>query len=78
MGPHADGYDGNTDLAFSMVEYLNDDYEGGEISFPNHNITIKPEKGSLIMFPSQDPFVHEVKPIISGDRYMSTISLWSV
>jgi len=30
------------------------------------------------MFPSQDPFVHEVKPIISGDRYMSTISLWSV
>lgn len=78
MGPHADGYDGNADLAFSMVEYLNDDYEGGEISFPNHNITIKPEKGSLIMFPSQDPFVHEVKPIISGDRYMSTISLWSV
>ena len=78
MGPHADGYDGNTDLAFSLVCYLNDDYEGGEISFPDHNITIKPKKGSLIMFPSQTPFIHEVKPILSGERYMSTLSVWSV
>jgi hypothetical protein len=78
MGPHADGYDGNTDLAFSLVAYLNDDYEGGEISFPNHNITVKPKKGSLIMFPAQEPFVHEVKQVISGDRYMSTVSSWKV
>jgi len=78
MGPHADGYDGNTDLAFSLVCYLNDDYEGGEISFPDHNITIKPKKGSLIMFPSQTPFIHEVKPILSGDRYMATSSVWKI
>ena len=71
MGPHFDGQDGNKDLAFSLVAYVNDDYEGGEISFPNHNITIKPKAGSLIMFPSQDPYIHEVKPIISGTRYMS-------
>jgi hypothetical protein len=71
MGPHFDGQDGNKDLAFSLVTYINDDYEGGEISFPNHNVTIKPKAGSLIMFPSQQPFIHEVKPIISGTRYMS-------
>lgn len=71
MGPHFDGQDGNKDLAFSLVAYVNDDYEGGEISFPNHNITIKPKAGSLIMFPSQEPYIHEVKPIISGTRYMS-------
>lgn len=71
MGPHFDGQDGNKDLAFSLVAYVNDDYEGGEISFPNHNITIKPKAGSLIMFPSQQPYIHEVKPIISGTRYMS-------
>jgi len=78
MGPHADGYDGNKDLAFSLVCYLNENYEGGEISFPGHNITIKPKKGSMIMFPSQTPFIHEVKPIISGDRYMSTVSAWKI
>ena len=71
MGPHFDGQDGNKDLAFSLVAYVNDDYEGGEISFPNHNVTVKPKAGSLIMFPSQEPYIHEVKPIISGTRYMS-------
>jgi hypothetical protein len=78
MGPHADSYDGNADLAFSLVAYLNDDYEGGEISFPGHNIEVKPKAGSLIMFPSQTPFIHEVKPIISGDRYMSTAMVWKI
>lgn len=71
MGPHFDGQDGNADLAFSLVAYINDDYEGGEISFPNHNVTVKPKAGSMIMFPSQEPYIHEVKPITSGTRYMS-------
>lgn len=71
MGPHFDGQDGNSKLAFSLVAYLNDDYEGGEIHFKDHNVTIKPKAGSMIMFPSQLPYVHEVKPIISGTRYMS-------
>lgn len=70
MGPHFDGQDGDTSLAFSMVGYINDDYEGGEISFPDHGITVKPKAGSLIIFPSQLPFIHEVKPIKSGTRYM--------
>jgi hypothetical protein len=71
MGPHFDGQDGDSTLAFSLVAYVNDDYEGGEIHFPNQNITIKPKAGSLIMFPSQQPYVHEVMPITSGTRYMS-------
>lgn len=71
MGPHFDGQDGDSTLAFSLVAYINDDYEGGEIHFPNQNITIKPKAGSLIMFPSQEPYVHEVMPITSGTRYMS-------
>lgn len=33
LGPHFDqGYEGNT-LKYTMVMYLNDDYDGGEISF---------------------------------------------
>lgn len=76
MGPHFDGQDGNTDLAYSLVAYLNDDYEGGEIHFPNQNITVKPKAGSLIMFPSQLPYIHEVKPITSGTRYMSPAHIY--
>jgi len=76
MGPHTDGYDGDTDLVFSLVCYLNEDYEGGEIVFPNQNITVKPKKGSLIMFPSQEPFVHQVNEVKAGYRYMSTAAAW--
>lgn len=33
MGAHNDQQDGNTKLKYSVVIYLNDDYEGGELSF---------------------------------------------
>jgi hypothetical protein len=72
MGPHVDSSD-PTDVyhpVLSGVIYLNDDYEGGEIEFPNQNINIKPESGSLIIFPSVDPYVHHPKKIISGNKYM--------
>lgn len=75
MGPHADGQDGNYGLAFTIVLYLNDNYEGGEIVFPNHNVQIKPKAGSLVMFPATSDFVHLVNPIVSGNRYSSSCSL---
>lgn len=49
--------------------YLNDDYAGGDIYFPDHDISIKPEAGDLICFPDNPDFVHGVMPIISGTRY---------
>ena len=76
MGPHCDSYDGDSDLAFSMICYLNNDYEGGEIEFPNHNISIKPEAGSLLIFPGQEPFLHKVNDIRSGERYTSHLSVY--
>jgi Rps23 Pro-64 3,4-dihydroxylase Tpa1-like proline 4-hydroxylase len=53
----------------STVMYLNDNYEGGEIEFINSKIKIKPEAGSIIFFPSNFLYVHEVHPITSGFRY---------
>lgn len=72
MGPHVDAYNmDESDLKFSIVAYLNDDYEGGEISFPNQNLTIKPKAGSLIIFPSGEPYYHESKEVLSGIKYMA-------
>ena len=53
----------------SVLLYLNNDYEGGEITFQNSNITIKPEPGSILFFPSNFLYVHEVAPITKGPRY---------
>ena len=53
----------------STVSYLNDDYEGGEIEFINSKIKIKPEAGSIVFFPSNFLYVHEVMAVRSGTRY---------
>lgn len=71
MGPHVDGDEGSDSNPFiSAVLYINDDYEGGELEFPNQEIKIKPSAGSIVMFPSTQPFVHNPKEVISGEKIM--------
>jgi len=53
----------------SWVYYINDDYTGGEISFPRFNLTYKPAANELIMFPSNYIYNHSVLPVIEGTRY---------
>ena len=53
----------------SWVYYINDDYTGGEISFPRFNLTYKPAANELIVFPSNYVYNHSVLPVIEGTRY---------
>lgn len=64
-------YDASTQHGrhISCVLYLNDDYEGGEIEFPAFNIKIKPQKGMLILFPSNYAYRHIAHPVTSGTKY---------
>lgn len=55
--------------------YLNDDYSGGELSFPKHGIEFKPERGSLVVFNGGGEYAHEVKKIEDGDRYV-LVGFW--
>jgi hypothetical protein len=57
---------------FAVIYYINDDYEGGEINFPWHNLTVKPKANSFITFPSNQHYLHEVLKN-SGNRYSSTL-----
>ena len=62
---------GVSSRTLSVVLYLNDDYVGGEINFPHvgNGITIKPEAGSAIFFPSNFVFTHSVNEVSDGIRY---------
>lgn len=60
---------GVSSRVLSTVSYLNDDYEGGEIEFRHSNVIIKPEAGSIVFFPSNFLYVHEVMAVKSGTRY---------
>ena len=53
----------------SIILYLNDDFGGGELVFPHQHITIKPQAGMLVVFPSNHYFAHSVTPVTKGTRY---------
>lgn len=54
---------------YSSILYLNDNYQGGELYFEELDLLIKPTANQLVFFPSGSEFRHEVKPVLSGDRY---------
>ena len=53
----------------SSVVYLNDDYEGGELSFYKLDLKFKPSYGDIIMFPSTYIYAHASLPVTSGVKY---------
>jgi hypothetical protein len=70
---HVDDLGYVTDNNIATLIYLNDDYEGGEISFEQHNLSVKPKTGTLLIFPGNLNYAHEVKEVLSGKRYTAPI-----
>jgi len=56
----------NPAVVFANVIYVNDDFTGGELHFPKIDVTYKPKKGALIVFPSADEYLHGVKEVGPG------------
>jgi hypothetical protein len=52
---------------YGFIIYLNDDYEGGEICYPEYNFCYKPNAGDLVIHKVTN--IHAVKNINSGYRY---------
>lgn len=72
MGSHVDFNEDNYYLAYTIVVYLNDDYQGGELYFNELDITIKPEAGSIIMYPSSAPYSHQSLKVLKGRKMLIT------
>ena len=76
MGPHTDW---DPDYSpqhltgtVSIVFYLNDNYQGGDLAFPNDNLSVKPKPGSAVVFKSHG-ILHEPLPTTEGTKYMVAI-----
>lgn len=81
--PHSDNsdFDGNPTEGFDNLKYvgilyLNSDYEGGDLYFPEHDISIHPNAGSMYIFSGGVENIHGVTEITSGTRY-SIVSFWN-
>lgn len=60
----------NAFRVLSMVVFLNDNYEGGDLNFPSYGRVVRPTVGAALLFPSGVGFTHRTTPVLSGTRYV--------
>jgi Rps23 Pro-64 3,4-dihydroxylase Tpa1-like proline 4-hydroxylase len=65
--------DGHTTVShkqskYTVLFYLNDNYEGGELVVPTMNLTVRPPKGSVVIM-DQETY-HYVNKITSGQKHV--------
>lgn len=72
MDPHIDGVPGtkkNNIRSVTCLLYLNSNFLGGELYYPELNFEYKPEPCSAVFHLGEMPFVHGVRRVTEGKRY---------
>ena len=54
---------------FSIVASLGEAESGGELEFPTFDVTVKLKTGSVLMFPSNFPYLHVAHPVLEGVKH---------
>lgn len=65
---HVDNYEEKYSKDYSAILYLTNSYTGGSVVFPNQDLTIKPNPGTLVTFIGSEDVPHEVQEVVDGDR----------
>lgn len=66
---------GNRELCnrlLTWMVYLNDVHEGGETEFLYQHIRVKPEQGTLVIWPAAFTHAHRGNPPLSNEKYIVT------
>jgi hypothetical protein len=80
VGLHRDNEDENmidnrnAECRFGILVYLNSDFDGGEICYPEYGIEYKPKRGVLLIHHAGN--LHGVNPVSNGTRYSMTSFAW--
>tara|TARA_Y100000996_G_C22523657_1_gene643505 strand:- start:537 stop:1160 length:624 start_codon:yes stop_codon:yes gene_type:complete len=91
--PHYDAFDNKTpegqnnwfpggQRMVTALAYLNDVKQGGETDFPNVNVSVKPNKGDVVVFHNciegtteiNPNSLHAGSPVIAGEKW--AVNLW--
>ena len=67
--PESERWVRTLDRDWSMLLYLGDHFEGGQLLFEDFFYELKPQPGMLVFFPSNGRYMHTAKPVTSGVRY---------
>lgn len=60
--------------ALSVLLYLNANYAGGGLRFPDLDVEYTPSAGDLVCFPSGPAWRHQALPVLAGTKY--AIATW--
>jgi hypothetical protein len=81
--PHADKQLNNgepnafVDYDLNSLFYYNDDFEGGDLYYPQHDMVVQPKPGLAVAHPGDVNYLHGVTMITKGYRY-TTPSFYTV
>lgn len=73
IGLHTDVKPSEDSGDYTAVIYMNDDYDGGELGFPELGIEIKPKSGDMLIFPIWYP--HYANRSTNGVKYISIFNV---
>ncbi|MFK7846953.1 MAG: prolyl hydroxylase family protein [Rhodothermales bacterium] len=68
---HRDNGSSFNERYYTVVCYLNDDFDGGGTYFPDSDYTVQPEAGKAVIFPSD--YLHRANEILKGVKYIAVI-----
>jgi hypothetical protein len=75
QSPHSDDMENTPDALnfihrkYGLIVYLNNDFDGGQTFYPQHNVYINPEPGKMVVHPADTDHMHGVTPIGEGVRF---------
>lgn len=66
--PHSDTTPESNYRYFTVLCYLNEDFDGGHTCFPDIDYSVEPRAGKAIVFPSS--YLHGAEPVTAGEKYV--------
>ena len=66
--PHVDSNKLKPYRAFTVILYLNDDFDGGQTSFPTIDHSVEPSVGRVLVFPSH--MLHGGETVTRGEKHI--------
>jgi hypothetical protein len=70
MEPHYDNVrkEHHKPVMYGCIWYLTDDFEGGELYYPEFNVDYKPVAGELIIHPGTREYSHGIRTVLGNPR----------
>lgn len=72
-GPHVDSHGLENSPKLTTILFLNNKFDGGEMLFRHQKVMIDPVPGSVLVYPSMEPYYHQPNQIKNGVKYTASM-----